>query len=78
MATLTSTLRCPMIGGVPYCCHVGPNGEECSEPVAYELFTPPQSFDNNTHCCEKHLADMRLDGDVIYRIDPQTGKPLEA
>ena len=58
----------PFVGGVACCCHLGPNGEECNEPPAYEVFQPPWTLDSNTHTCEKHLSEMSNLGDQVWRL----------
>lgn len=65
---MTAELRVP--SQPPYCCVLGEDGSECPEPAVYEVCTPPWTYDGYTHCCEKHLPDVKCDGDEVARLVP--------
>lgn len=45
----------------PYCCHLGPNGEECGRPPTHEVFGP-DGYEDTAQTCGIHLAEMTPDG----------------
>jgi hypothetical protein len=53
------------VAAVPYCCHLGPAGEECREAPKHLVYKPPMAFDNYTHACDSHRAEMSGPGDVV-------------
>lgn len=59
--------------GERYCCHLGPDGEECPEPAGRQIWSPPFRAENCTEMCERHAPEYTSEGDWVLKIPEETG-----